>query len=146
MTADVHDEPALAVQDAADPADVEFVHAGLRDYNEQFVKPDYRSLYVFLRDAEGAIVGGLLGDTFWGWLSINIVWIDERYRGRRLGERMITAAEAEARARGCRHAQLDTMGFQARPFYEKLGYCVYGVLEDLPAGSGYARYYLTKEL
>ena len=41
---------------------------------------------------------------------------------------------------------LDTLSFQARPFYEKLGYRVYGQLEDFPAGSGHTRYYLTKTL
>lgn len=140
------DEPIMTVLDAADSADVAFVHNGLRDYNEAFVPIGHRSLYVFLRDNGGNLVGGLLGDTYWGWLSISILWIDERYRGRRLGERMVAAAEKEAHARGCRHAQLDTLGFQARPFYEKLGYRLYGVLEDFPAGSGYARYYLTKNL
>lgn len=136
----------LEVHDAADAAEVEFIHSGLRTYNARFAPSDYRPLFVFLRDADGQLVGGLLGDTYWGWISINILWIDERYRGRGYGERIITAAEDEARRRGCAHAMLDTLSFQARPFYEKLGYRVYGLLEDFPAGSGHTRYYLTKDL
>lgn len=139
-------EPTLEVVDTADPADADFVHAGLRAHNEQFVAEDWRRLYVFLRDAGGAIVGGLLGDTFWGWLAVHILWIDARYRGQGYGDRVLRAAEDEARARGCRHVQLDTLSFQARPFYEARGYRLYGQLENFPAGSGHTRYYLTKPL
>ncbi len=136
----------MQVLDAADPADVEFVRNGLRRYNEQYAPSEFAHLYVFLRDEEGTLVGGLLGDTFWGWLAVHILWIDERYRGQGYGERLLAAAEEEARRRGCAHVQLDTLSFQARPFYEKLGYRVYGELADHPAGSGHTRYYLTKPL
>lgn len=139
-------EPTLTVVDTADPADVDFVHTGLNRYNTQFVPIDWRRLYVFLRDADGGIVGGLLGDTCWGWLSISILWIDARYRGQGYGDRVLRAAEDEARDRGCRHVQLDTLSFQARPFYEARGYQLYGRLEDFPAGSGHTRYYLAKPL
>lgn len=134
------------VLDAAEPADVDRVHEGLRRYNEQFTESGYKPLFVFLRDGEGRLVGGILGDTYWGWLSVNTFWIDERYRGRGYGERMLAAAEEEARRRGCAHVLLDTFSFQARPFYEKIGYRVYGALEDFPAGSEHARYYMTKNL
>lgn len=136
----------LEVRDAADAAEVEFIHNGLRTYNAQFAPSDYRPLYVFLRDANGQLAGGLLADTYWGWASINILWIDKRYRGQGYGERILAAAEEEARRRDCAHVMLDTLSFQARPFYEKLGYRVYGQLEDFPAGSGHTRYYLTKTL
>ena len=43
-------------------------------------------------------------------------------------------AEQEARRRGCRYAQLTTYSFQARGFYEKLGYSVVGQMDDYPPG------------
>ena len=52
------------------------------------------------------------------------------------------AAEQEARDRGCSHAHCDTYDFQALPFYQKLGYQVFGQLEDYPAG--HTRYFLQK--
>ena len=39
---------------------------------------------------------------------------------------------------------LDTAEFQAKPFYEKYGYRVYGVLDELPPNS--RNYYLFKDL
>ena len=138
------------LRDTAEREDMDQIHNGLRAYNAQFTGGDpthgHIPLNIYLRDESGAICGGLLGDTYFGWLSINIVWIDERYRGQRYGEQMITAAEDEARRRGCVHVHLDTFSFQARPFYEKLGYRVYGVLDDFPVGVGSQRFYLTKEL
>jgi hypothetical protein len=53
-------------------------------------------------------------------------------------------AEAEAVRRGCHGAQLDTYSFQAQGFYEKLGYAVFGIVEDYP--SGHSRIYLSKRL
>ena len=53
-------------------------------------------------------------------------------------------AEAYSRERGCTDAFLDTFRFQARPFYEQLGYRVFGVLENHPAG--HQRYFMTKQL
>ena len=137
---------SIHVLDKADVADIDFIRNGLREYNARFTEEGFAPLYVFLRDGDGSLVGGLLADTYWGWLSIHIVWIDERYRGQNYGERLIAVAEGEARQRGCAHVQLDTLSFQARPFYEKQGYRVYGSLADFPAGSGHVRYYMTKDL
>ena len=39
---------------------------------------------------------------------------------------------------------MDTFSFQARPFYEKLGYRVFGQLPDYPRGQ--TRYFLAKAL
>jgi len=70
--------------------------------------------------------------------------VEDAARGQGLGRRLIGLAEDEARRRGCRHAYLDTTSFQARPFYEKLGYRLWGQLEDFP--QGHTRYFLQKAL
>lgn len=53
-------------------------------------------------------------------------------------------AEDEGRLRGCIGVYLDTFDFQARPFYEKLGFTVFGTLEDYPPG--HRRFFLKKRL
>ena len=53
-------------------------------------------------------------------------------------------AEREAVNRGCHGAWLDTFEFQARGFYEKLGYEVFGSLDDNPRGS--RRFFLRRRL
>ncbi|MBA4384093.1 MAG: GNAT family N-acetyltransferase [Anaerolinea sp.] len=119
----------------APESDAAFVRQGLCSFNNQFINDDgYQPLNLFLRREDGSIAGGLLGDMYWGWLSINILWIDESLRSQGYGERLLKMAEEEALNRGCLAVHLDTMSFQAKPFYLKYGYTVFGVLDDLPVG------------
>jgi ribosomal protein S18 acetylase RimI-like enzyme len=101
-------------------------------------------LCLALRNSAGQIVGGLIGDMMWGWLHIEILAVAELYRRQGWGHRLLAGAESLSRAAGCHHAWLDTFSFQARPFYEKLGYQVFGELPDYPAGQ--KRFFLTKTL
>ena len=71
-------------------------------------------------------------------------WLAPGYRRRGLGSRLLRAAEEEARRRGCRMAWLDTYDFQARPFYERHGYAVFGELDGLP--NGHRRWFMRKRL
>lgn len=133
----------MSVEQTPDPQDLDSLVGRLISYNDSRAAPEnYRPLAVFLRDAEGCIVGGAIGHTHWEWLFISHFWVSESLRGGGFGRRILSAAEREAVARGCRHAHLDTFSFQARPFYERLGYEVFGVLEDYPPG--HARYFLRK--
>jgi GNAT superfamily N-acetyltransferase len=129
------------------PDDLALVRKGLDSFNESRVgATQWMPLAVFLRDANNTIAGGLVGGTYWGWLYVETFWIAEELRGHGYGRRLLALAEATAIERGCRYAHLDTMSFQALPFYEHHGYSVFGVLEDMPAGSGKRRFWLRKTL
>jgi GNAT superfamily N-acetyltransferase len=98
----------------------------------------------FLRDERGEIVGGVLGNLWGSWLYLDYLWVDRSLRGRGQATRLVTEAEAQAIARGCTGAFLDTFSFQARPLYEKLGYHVFGEEKDHP--KGHTHYLMTKRL
>ena len=118
---------------------------GLRRHNRQHaVPPDFRPLTLAARNASGELLGGLVGESGWSWLHIDLLWIAVPHRGRGLGRALLRAAEQEALERGCQFAYLDTFDFQARPFYEREGYTVFVVQEDYPPG--HKRYYLRKAL
>ncbi len=124
---------------------VKYLEENLRQYNIRHSEEDnHQPFAIFLKNDEGRIVGGLSGGTYWGWLHIDLLWLEEESRGHNYGKALIESAEAEARRRGCKHAQVDTHDFQAPGFYKKLGYTVWGVLEDLPPG--HQRFYLKKDL
>jgi GNAT superfamily N-acetyltransferase len=91
-------------------------------------------LSVALRDAKGAIRGGLTGHTVWGWLVVELLWTAPPVRGSGQGRRLLAAAEAEAVRRGCHHARVDTYSFQAPGFYERCGYARFATLDDFPRG------------
>ncbi|MGB8646889.1 MAG: GNAT family N-acetyltransferase [Anaerolineae bacterium] len=135
----------MTVDDQPSREDNHAIEVGLEAYNIPRAGPyNFRPLSVFLRDAQGKIVGGLVGGTHWEWLHVELLWIDESLRGQDWGTRLLTAAEESARDRGCHAVHLDTMSFQALPFYQKLGYTVFGVLDNFP--TGHKRYYLQKQL
>ncbi|MGV7223547.1 MAG: GNAT family N-acetyltransferase [Nitrospinales bacterium] len=67
-----------------------------------------------------------------GWLYIDVLWVEERYRSKGLGTRLINAAEDEAISRKCCAAYLYTYSYQNPKFYERLGYHIFGQLNNFP--------------
>jgi GNAT superfamily N-acetyltransferase len=129
----------------ARPEDVDAVKAGLLAFNEAVLGPaDSVPVQLFVRDEHGNVVGGLLGSRRWGWLYVDKLWVREELRGQGIGCRLLQQAEEEARSAGCTNVALDTFAFQARGFYEKLGYRVYATLEGFPPG--FDMYFLRKDL
>ena len=117
----------------------------LINFNIEQVGPnDYRMLNVFVRDSTGQIVGGMVGSTYWGWLSIAYFWIHHSWRGKGLGTAILRNAEEEAIRRGCYSAQVTTFSFQNPEFYKANGYESFATLEDFPFG--HRQYFFRKRL
>lgn len=104
----------------------------------------YYPVNYFLKNARDEVMGGLLGSVWGGWLHVTILWVDESVRGQRWATKLMDQAEAYAVERGCHSATLDTHSFQARPFYERRGYEVFGALDDYP--KGHQKFFLRKKL
>ena len=139
--------PTIALSDGEDAATLKAVEDGLIAFNAAATaRPhDWRPLTLSVRRAgEAEPAGGLVGRTFSGWLFVSLFHLPPDLRGRGLGAELLRRAEGEARARGCVGAHLDTLSFQARGFYEKQGYTVFGALPDCPPG--HARFFLSKRL
>jgi GNAT superfamily N-acetyltransferase len=125
--------------------DIETVRWGLSNYNRRHAGDDsFTPLNLFVRDTAGAVAGGLLGGTYWSWLYVDTLWLSEPIRRHGWGSRLLRRAEEIAAARGCIGVHLDTTSFQARAFYAKQGYSVWGILDDLPPG--HQRIFLSKRL
>ena len=134
----------LALTDAPDRGARDVIAAALGGFNNSRGGPsEWRPLAVLIHQDE-AVTGGLWGVTSYGWLFTELLFVPESLRGRGLGAEILGEAEAEARARGCTGAWLDTFAFQARGFYERLGYRVFGQIDDYPPGG--ARFFLKKAL
>lgn len=98
---------------------------------------------VLIRDPEtNSAIGGLYATDGYGWAFIRYLAIPEKLRGQGLGQQVMAEAEKIARDRGYIGLWLDTFEFQARPFYEKLGFEIFGQLAGGPAAI--PRYFLKK--
>ncbi len=134
-TLTIIDDPASEHRDA--------ILAGLLKFNASRAPPaNRRELCIAIPGGDGAIQGGLYGWTSYDWLFVELLFVPETLRGQGHGAALIAEAEGEARARGCIGCWLDTFSFQARGFYEKLGYQLAGTIPDHPRGG--ARYLLMK--
>jgi GNAT superfamily N-acetyltransferase len=135
----------LVVTDAPDLSAYYVILAGLDAFNTERTGPgEWRRLAVLIHDDAGLVIGGLWGATWYGWLCSELLFVPEGLRGRGLGAAILGRAEAEARERGCHTAWLDTFEFQAREFYEHLGYTLFAQLDDYPLG--FARFFMKKAL
>ena len=137
--------PTMTYEPMPQPDDIAIVRAGLSAYNQQRAPDDtFEPLTLFIRDVDGTVMGGLLGGTIWSWLYVDILWLSDSLRGQGYGTSLLTQAEQLAVARGCIASHLDTMSFQALPFYQRHGYSIYGVLANFPPG--HQKYLLQKPL
>ncbi len=130
-----------------DPTDVERVAilGALAAFNADNGYPgDPKPVALLLKDDGGGVVGGLWGKTVYDWLFVDYLIVPESMRGRDLGSKLLLAAEKIATDRGCVGSWLTTFSFQARGFYEKLGYSVFGQLDKSPRDN--VRLFLRKTL
>jgi GNAT superfamily N-acetyltransferase len=136
---------SLSLTDDPAPADLATLGDGLTAFNaELFGLAHRRNLALFLRDDGGAVQGGLWGNTSWDWLYVQWLWLAPAHRGLGLAAQLLAGAEAEARARGCIGAWIDTFSPAAARVYQRAGYQPFGQLTDFPPG--HARTFLQKSL
>ncbi|ECG7009900.1 GNAT family N-acetyltransferase [Salmonella enterica] len=134
----------IHITDTVTEDDQNALFSGLLAYNLQFLKTsNFGSLAVYWRDESNEIMGGLIGKIKGEWLCIDYLWMHESLRKGGYGTNLMQTAEQTARERGCLHVLVDTMSFQALPFYQKNGYQLQMTLENFPE-KGAARHYLSK--
>lgn len=114
-------------------------------HNDAAVGPTERQqVAIVVRDDAGSITGGLWGKIGYRWLFVEFLAVSPELKGRGIGRDLMLQAEALARDAGCIGIWLDTFSFQARGFYEKLGFGHFGTIDDFPPG--HARFFLSKRI
>ena len=130
-----------------------YVTEQLRAFNQSHTSPLWQAppqapapLHIYILDGHGAVLGGLIGRTnaIPEWLEVATIWVADHVRHQGLGRELMRRAEEEAKQRGCRYVRLATSNYQAPTFYRKLGYELYGTLENCPRGE--TVYLFSKEL
>ena len=110
------------------------------------VDADEEEFVLKVEDENGGIIGGCIAEAYeyrWSRMFLDTLWVDERRRRQGIGSMILREVERIAREKGCRVVTLGTVGYMARPFYEKHGYTVFTTLKK---PSGYLSYSLVKYL
>jgi len=129
--------------------DSKFISQGLVSFNHDKVKdlepeePETK-FSIFARDEENKIIGGLRAVCFWNALHVELVWVSKETRGTGIGTEIMQKAELFAIEQGYELSLLESTSWQAKSFYEKLGYSLMATLPDYP--KGHATHFLTKRL
>jgi GNAT superfamily N-acetyltransferase len=119
--------------------------AGMKAFNDAAVPNlNAHKIVAAIRDDAGKIAGGVIGRLAGGSVYMEVVFTQESIRGTGLGREMMLAAETEAKRLGATESWLYTMSFQAKPFYEKLGYRQFAELNWL--GKQHKRHFMRKDL
>ena len=130
----------------ADHSDVlsSILRGKIVEFNAQHFDAQRLPLGYKFTDEQGELVAGISGCVFGNWLMISWLWCSDSARGKGLADKLLTALEQAAIELGATTSQLDTLDFQAKPFYEKRGYSVKYQLNNYPRSG--TRYFMEKPL
>ncbi|TRX58101.1 GNAT family N-acetyltransferase [Thalassomonas sp. M1454] len=120
-------------------SDLETISKGIQSFNQRHIPDDVvfeadTKFAAFVRDDDGKVLGGVRATAFWNYCILELLWLSDETRGKGVGNKLMDAAESFAKEKGFKYMRTETLSFQAKPFYEKRGYKVYGELVDHPQG------------
>jgi GNAT superfamily N-acetyltransferase len=124
---------------------VEDIEERLEDFDESYItyKMD-GEIQIGIED-DGKLVAGLDACiTNFKILYVSTVFVDEEYRRKGLGARLMREMEKRAAAMGVNMIRLDTYDWQGKEFYEALGYECVGHYENKE--DGFSEYFYLKRL
>ncbi len=126
----------------------ELVDSKLVEFNRKNVpfqqSEDYIDLSYVLKDNTEQVIGGINAMLYcWNIMYVDILHVDYSHRGKGYGKLLLDRSESKAKSLGGYMSHLDTFDWQAKEFYEHLGYVVFGILENCPPS--HDRYYMKKE-
>lgn len=107
------------------PQDLALLNQGIAAYAQQkTTQPPIEFFTFFVRDTANNIQAGCHGNTLYGCLHIDQLWVAEPLRHQGYGKALMLAAEEFGRKNQCNFATVNTMHWEALDFYKKLGYYV----------------------
>lgn len=135
----------IEVLDNPDKEVIDYLDKKIADFNWANWEVNERlPLAVQIKNDQGEIIAGAAARTFGDWLLLSTLWVSDELRGQNVGSDILKKIEAAGKKRGCVKCLLDTLNFQAMPFYEKHGYKTQWVQEGYPKSG--CKYFMVKKL
>lgn len=135
----------IEVLENPEQALIDFLSARIAEFNWQHWEVSERlPLAIQVKSDNGDVIAGSAGRTFGDWLLIDTLWVSEELRGQNIGNDILLEMEKAAKKRGCNKCLLDTLNFQAMPFYQARGYTTQWVQKGYPKKG--CKYFMVKDL
>ena len=97
-----------------------------------------------IKNDSGEVIAGAAARSFGDWLLLDTLWVSDELRGQNIGSQLLQKIEVTGKNRGCTKCLLDTLNFQAMPFYEKHGYITQWIQSGYPKEG--CKYFMVKKL
>lgn len=113
----------MTFDDNPKQAEMDVLNQGIMAYaKSQRDLPPIEFFAFYIRDENNQIVGGCSGDYLYGCVYVGQLWMSQALRGQGYGTQLMASAEQYGRTKGATFAAVNTMDWEALPFYQKLGY------------------------
>lgn len=124
---------------------VEDIETRLSMYDEKYIPYKMDGRIRIGIEEEGKLIAGLDACiTAFKILYVSTVFVEEAYRRKGIGTKLIREMEKRAAALGVNTIRLDTFNWQGKEFYEALGYQCAGHYTN--PEDGYAEYFFLKRI
>ena len=124
---------------------VEDIETRLSSFDENYITYKMDGCIQIGVEVNGRLIAGLDACiTTFRILYVSTVFVDEEYRRKGVGARMIREMEKRAVSMGVNTVRLDTFNWQGKEFYEAMGYQCVGHYDN--AEDGYSEYFFVKRI
>ncbi|GLX79362.1 N-acetyltransferase GCN5 [Thalassotalea insulae] len=124
---------------------IDYLNKKIADYNwERWEVNERLPLAIQIKNDNDEVIAGAAARSFGDWLLLDTLWVSEALRGQDVGSQILKEVEQAGKNRGCKKCLLDTLNFQAKPFYEKHGYQVQWIQKGYPKTG--CKYFMVKQL
>ncbi len=124
---------------------IDYLDKKIDEFNwENWEVSERTPLAAQIKNEQGEVIAGAAARSFGDWLLLDTLWVSDELRGQNIGSKLLKTIEESGKSRGCVKILLDTLNFQAMPFYKKHGYEIQWVQEGYPKTG--CKYFMLKEL
>jgi ribosomal protein S18 acetylase RimI-like enzyme len=133
----------IEVIDEPEQSLIDYLDQKISEFNWQnWEVSERKHLAVQIKNEQGDVIAGAVARSFGDWLLLKTLWVSQSLRGQAIGSKILAEIEQAGQARGCKKCLLDTLNFQAMPFYQKHGYKIEWIQKNYPKTG--CKYFMVK--
>lgn len=119
-----------------------YLHEKLVESGQALGSEELQTFLFSIHSDGGEMIAACKGEIAFQSARISEIWVDPNQRGKGLGKQLLSATEEYVSQKNCTRIHLETRSELARKLYEKVGFRVFGKLDNYDGNIPF--YYLEK--